>query len=140
MTDNHYDENIVSQLMVFGYSKQQIIEASNSVVDYKDINTVQAKLDAAEIEENEIKEDDLSVILTKLYVLTYSSITCDFNSEDIQNGYIKIKDEYKKSTDYFSNISNPKSTKELIEKIKELLSLSVDNIIYCKPMDVEDKE
>eukprot|EP01083_Nonionella_stella_P297271 1009640_1 len=46
MTDNHYDENIVSQLMVFGYSKQQIIDASNSVVDYKDINTVQAKLDA----------------------------------------------------------------------------------------------
>ncbi len=45
MTDNHYDENIVCQLMVFGYSKQQIIDASNSVIDYKDINAVQAKLD-----------------------------------------------------------------------------------------------
>ena len=44
--DNEYDEDIVLQLMQFGYDRQAIINASKQAIDYKDINAIQQILES----------------------------------------------------------------------------------------------
>eukprot|EP01084_Bolivina_argentea_P274504 467914_1 len=74
----------------------------------------------------EQKKDDPSDVLTKLYRLAYESIGSD--KKDIHAEYVNIQQEYK-NTQYFKNDNKdiPKSTKDLLKKIKTSLNLSVDN-------------
>ena len=45
MTDNKYDEDVLSQLSQY-YSREEILAASAKVVDYKDINAVLSELNS----------------------------------------------------------------------------------------------
>eukprot|EP01084_Bolivina_argentea_P139877 246010_1 len=55
MASNQYDEDVVLQLMNFGYSREEIIQASNRVVNHKDINTIHNEL--ASINHHQCKDD-----------------------------------------------------------------------------------